>query len=121
MLYNSYYEQGLGGLEMARKFSDLVKKIQRDWTPEEWREYEALDKGFQAYVKIEQVARVEIGRAVAQARKAESLSQKDLAERSLIQQSEISRIERGSSNPTALTLVRLANALGQQWSLQPPK
>jgi len=107
------------GPKLTRKFSELVKKIQQDWTPEDWREYEALDQGFRTYVEIEQAARAEIGRAVYQARKAQSLSQKELAERSLVQQSEISRIERGTSNPTALTLVRLANALGQQWSLLP--
>jgi len=106
---------------LAKKFSDLVKKVQGDWTPEDWRQYESLDQGFRAYVEIEQAARAEIGRAVSQARKAQSLSQKELAERSFIQQSEISRIERGVSNPTALTLVRLANALGQQWSLLPTR
>lgn len=44
-------------------------------------------------------------------RQKRGLTQKQLAERSGIAQSEISRIERGSIHPTEPTLVRLAHAL----------
>jgi len=38
-----------------------------------------------------------------------------------IQQAEISRIERGAGNPTAATLLGLADALGQKLTLVPAK
>ena len=44
-------------------------------------------------------------------REKRGLTQTELAERSGVPQSEISRIERGSVHPTERTLVRLADAL----------
>jgi len=48
------------------------------------------------------------------ARKDEGLTQKQLAERSGIDQAEISRIETGEANPTVKTLQRLAEAMGMR-------
>lgn len=45
-------------------------------------------------------------------REKHGLSQSELARQTGINQSEISRIERGSGNPTEKTLIRLADALG---------
>ena len=42
----------------------------------------------------------------------ENISQKELADLTGIDQSDISKIERGASNPTLGTLERIANALG---------
>ncbi|PPF78903.1 hypothetical protein C5B96_13790 [Subtercola sp. Z020] len=56
---------------------------------------------------------------LAAARKARSLTQPALSELTGIQQAEISRIERGTGNPTAATLLRLADALGQRVMLVP--
>ena len=50
--------------------------------------------------------------AVAHARAIKGISQKQLAEMTGIDQSDISKIERGVSNPSVATLTRIANALG---------
>jgi DNA-binding XRE family transcriptional regulator len=51
-------------------------------------------------------------RAIAYARKLAGLSQKELAIASKIDQSDISKIERGVANPSISTLQRLADAMG---------
>ena len=56
---------------------------------------------------------------LAAARKARGLTQPDLSALTGIQQAEVSRIERGAGNPTAATLLRLADALGQRLTLTP--
>ncbi len=52
--------------------------------------------------------------AVAAARAAAGISQKQLAALTGIDQSDISKIERGIANPSVATLDRIANALGGQ-------
>ena len=54
----------------------------------------------------------ESAHAVAAARAIVGISQKQLAERSGIDQSDISKIERGIANPSVVTLDRIAKALG---------
>ena len=53
-------------------------------------------------------------RAVIAARLACSMTQKELAEKTGIRQSNISRIENGSASPTIDTLARIAAGLGKQ-------
>ncbi len=53
-----------------------------------------------------------VGNAVAEARAARGLSQKDLSGLTGIDQSDLSRIERGIANPSVNTLNRIAQALG---------
>ena len=55
--------------------------------------------------------------AVASARALSGLSQKQLAALTGIDQSDISKIERGVSNPSVATLERIARALGGQLSI----
>src|SRR5690349_2739284 len=59
---------------------------------------------------------VRLGSAIRVARSERNWSQVDLAERSGVAQSDISKIENGAvaQGPTALTLCRLGNALGMQ-------
>lgn len=57
-------------------------------------------------------ANVCAGYAVSMARETSGLSQKELAERTGIDQSDISKIERGVANPSVNTLNRIADALG---------
>ena len=47
-------------------------------------------------------------------RERRGLTQADLAERTGIDQGDISRIERGSANPTERTLARIGDALGAE-------
>jgi HTH-type transcriptional regulator/antitoxin HipB len=56
----------------------------------------------------------EIGRMIRDARKAEGLTQKDLAARSNILQSNLSRLENGKSVPSLRTFYRLATALNKE-------
>ena len=53
-------------------------------------------------------------RAVIAARLACNMTQKELAEKTGIRQSNISRIENGSARPTIDTLARIAAGLGKQ-------
>ena len=53
-------------------------------------------------------------RAVISARLACNMTQKELAEKAGIRQSNISRIENGSASPTIDTLARIAAGLGKQ-------
>lgn len=52
-----------------------------------------------------------VGNVVAAARARKGISQKELSERSGIDQSDISKIERGIANPSVNTLNRIAQAL----------
>jgi len=54
----------------------------------------------------------EIARSIREARAQVGLSQKQLSERTGIDQSDISKLERGLSNPSVATLERIAFALG---------
>ena len=56
--------------------------------------------------------------AVAKARAFRGLSQKQLASLSGIDQSDISKIERGLANPSVSTLNRIATAVGGNLSIQ---
>ena len=53
-------------------------------------------------------------RAVIAARLACNMTQKELAEKTGIRQTNISRIENGSASPTIDTLARIAAGLGKQ-------
>ena len=53
-------------------------------------------------------------RAVIAARLACNMTQKELAEKTGLRQSNISRIENGSASPTIDTLARIAAGLGKQ-------
>ena len=59
-------------------------------------------------------AEYEAIRAVIAARLACNMTQKELAEKTGIRQSNISRIENGSASPTIDTLARIAAGLGKQ-------
>ncbi len=64
-------------------------------------------------------ARATLGRQLRAARHTLGLTQPELAELTAVQQSEISRIENGHSNPTLDTVVRLAHALSLSLALTP--
>lgn len=68
--------------------------------PDFQEEYEKLQPEF------------EIMKALIEARTKQNMTQKELAERSGIRQSNISRIEKGASSPNISTLQKLAEGLG---------
>ena len=83
---------------MSRKFDDFLQEQLRD--PEIRKEYEAL----QPEHMVIQV--------MLDARKKSGMTQKELAERTGIAQGDISKLERGSANPSIRTLKRLAKGMG---------
>ena len=64
------------------------------------REYEALSEEY------------EVARQIIHARIKARLTQRELAERIGTRQSNVSRIEKGNSNPSIATLKRIARATG---------
>lgn len=70
-----------------------------------------------SYTYKSDALRKKIGKAVSQARKARSLTQAKLSEKSGIDQSDISKIERGLTNLSIDTLERLASAMGCELSI----
>ena len=56
----------------------------------------------------------EIMHTLVDARISQNLTQKELAERSGVRQSNISRIENGTCSPTIATLEALANGMGKK-------
>ena len=84
-------------------FRNFVNEQLQD--PEFRKEYEAARPEY------------ELTRALIAARIDAGMTQKDLAEKSGIRQSNISRIESGSCTPTIPTLIALAQALGKKLSI----
>ncbi len=63
-------------------------------------------------------AEFSIIQAMIDARKSSGLSQKQLAEKTGIAQSDISKLENGNANPSLRTLQRLAAGMGMQLKLE---
>jgi ribosome-binding protein aMBF1 (putative translation factor) len=63
---------------------------------------------------VRPAASIMVGQTVAAARAKKGLSQKELAEVTGIDQSDLSKIERGVANPSVGTLKRIADALDAQ-------
>lgn len=74
--------------------------------PEFAAEYEAMRPEYEAI------------RAVISARLESHMTQKELAEKTGIRQSNISRIESGASSPTVDTLARIAAGLGKHLKIE---
>lgn len=86
--------------------SDLRKYIEKQMEDPEFRaEHEATRSEF------------EVSRALIEARVSANMTQKELAKRSGIRQSNISRIENGTCSPTIATLQLLAKGLGKELSV----
>lgn len=98
---------------MTKSFEELAERAKRTWSDEDHAIFEAASTAFASEAEIQS----ELGVKLAEARSELQLSQQRLSEMTGIQQSEISRIERGIANPTTLTLARLAGALGRNLTL----
>lgn len=83
--------------------SDLQNYIEKQMKNVEFREEHEATR-----------AEFEITRALIEARISLNMTQKELAERSGIRQSNISRIEKGICSPTIATLQSLAKGMGKQ-------
>ena len=83
------------------QFRDFLEEQLRD-DPELRAEYDALEDEFS------------LVQALLDARRSSGLTQKELAERTGMAQSDISRLERGAGNPSLKTLRRLAAGMGMR-------
>lgn len=87
--------------------SDFYKLLEKELqNPEFKKEWDALEPEFNMI------------QAMIDARKQKNMTQKELAERSGIDQSDISKIERGVANPSLSTLKRLAEGMDTVLRLQ---
>ena len=92
-----------GGIVMS-ELQDYLKEQLKD--PEFAAEYEKLRPEYEAI------------RAIISARLESKMTQKELAEKTGIRQSNIIRIENGTSSPTVDTLARLAAGMGKTLKIE---
>ena len=84
---------------------------------EDYLNEQLKDPAFKAeYDALE--AEYAIKQAMIDARKASSLTQKELAEKTGIAQGDISKLENGTGNPSLRTLQRLAAGMGMKIRLE---
>jgi ribosome-binding protein aMBF1 (putative translation factor) len=84
---------------MARNYQKVTAARRERLAPDTTASRQVFEQAYDIAVQI-----IEL-------REHQGLTQADLAERSGIDQGDISRIERGSTSPTARTLQRIAEAL----------
>lgn len=87
-----------------RTFNDMLDKQMQD--DEFRREYEAIQP------------EMDVIRAIVDARNSQNLTQKELAERTGINQADISKIENGTRNPSLNLLKRLAGGMGMALKIE---
>lgn len=63
--------------------------------------------------KVDPNIKLIVGQAIAEAREAKGMSQRDLSSASGVMQADISKIEKGKGNPTLTTLQKIAKSLGR--------
>lgn len=83
---------------MGKNFRETLNEQMKD--PEFKIEYDAL------------TAEHQLINAILDARKAANITQKQLAEKTGIAQSDISKIENGNANPSLKTIERIASGMG---------
>ena len=86
-------------------FDDMLNEQLQD--PEFRKEYEAIQP------------EMDVIRAIVDARISQNLTQKELSERSGINQADISKIENGTRNPSLNLLKRLADGMGMTLEFVP--
>jgi DNA-binding XRE family transcriptional regulator len=95
---------------MATKFDDYIREVEeraKSGGPEALARWDAFN------------AHYTMARELRELRRKRHLTQKQLAAASGIDQAEISRIERGQTNPTASTLAALLAPLGARVGIVP--
>ena len=84
------------------------------WNEEIDIEVESIYEDGITIKEVSAAPNIEVGNALATARARSGMSQSELAKKSGIDQSDISKIERGIANPSATTLKRLAVAMDME-------
>ena len=88
---------------MGRTYKEFLDEKLKN--PEFKKEWDELEPEFQLI------------KAMLQGREEQNLSQRQLADRTGVTQSDISKIESGEANPTLETLKKLAKGLGMNLSI----
>ena len=86
------------------EFQDLLKEQLKD--PEFKKEWDDIQP------------EMDVIRAMMDARISQNLTQKELSERTGINQSDISKLENGTKNPSLKLLKKLASGLGMQLKIE---
>ena len=89
---------------MAKKVKDTLNELMKD--PDFKKEWESLEPEFQ------------IIRAMIDARNEKGITQKELSSITGITQSDISKLENGTANPSVRTLQRIGEALVKNLVIQ---
>lgn len=89
---------------MSRTFRESLHEQMND--PAFKQEWEAQESEFQVI------------KAIIKARKEQNMTQKQLADRTGIDQADISKIENGNANPSLKTLQRLASGMGMKMRVE---
>ena len=89
---------------MSKNFRETLQRQLKD--PAFRAEYDALEPEFQ------------IVRAILEGRAEQALTQKELSAATGITQSDISKLENGTANPSIRTLKRIADALDMRVSIR---
>ena len=87
-----------------RTFDDMLSNQLKD--KEFRKEYEAIQP------------EMDVIRAIVDARTSQNLTQKELAERTGINQADISKLEKGTRNPSVNLLKRLADGMGMALKIE---
>lgn len=87
-----------------RTFDDMLSNQLKD--KEFRKEYEAIQP------------EMDVIRAIVDARTSQNLTQKELAERTGINQADISKLENGTRNPSVNLLKRLADGMGMMLKIE---
>ena len=87
-----------------RTFDDMLSNQLKD--KEFRKEYEAIQP------------EMDVIRAIVDARTSQNLTQKELAERTGINQADISKLENGTRNPSVNLLKRLADGMGMALKIE---
>ena len=87
-----------------RTFDDMLSNQLKD--EEVRKEYEAIQP------------EMDVIRAIVDARTSQNLTQKELAERTGINQADISKLENGTRNPSVNLLKRLADGMGMALKIE---
>ena len=90
---------------MGKTFRETLNKQLKE-NSEFRHEYEALNTKY------------EIIKTIVKSRKDNQLTQKELAERTGINQADISKLERGNANPSIRTLRRIASAMNMDLKVE---
>ncbi|MDQ6879705.1 MAG: helix-turn-helix transcriptional regulator [Candidatus Dormibacteraeota bacterium] len=95
-------------MPIGSRFEDYVRELEKKLEP---KDREALERLRAHYTVASQLIEL---------RKEKGISQQQLAELSGVYQSEISRIERGSANPSQATLEAIARVFGRTVGFMTP-